>query len=122
MAQISVPPPENYIIGQQVLEDLLHDADPTLDERPEVWTRAVAALVQPGLELLVAGLRDAWHRHHTRRRALQILASLTDHEPPPRLRSPQLRAIVDGYRLATRSNVGAIAAPLFVSRMLEGMQ
>lgn len=119
MAQISVPNPENYIIGQQVLEDLLHDADPTLDDRPEVWTRAVAALVQPGLELLVAGLREAWHRHGSRQRALQILARLAEQEPTGRLRSPQLRAIVDGYRLATRSNVGAIAAPLFVSRMLD---
>ncbi|MHB0984934.1 MAG: hypothetical protein ACYC05_04985 [Sulfuricella sp.] len=119
MAQISVPTPENYIIGQRVLDDLLHEVDPTLEERPEVWTRAVAALVQPGLELLVAGLRAAWQRRRNRQRALQILARLAGQEPTGRLRSPPLRAIADGYRLATRTNTGAVAAPLFINRMLD---
>lgn len=119
MAQISVPNPENYVIGRHVLDDLLHEVDPTLEERPEAWTRAVAALVQPGLELLVAGLRAAWLQRRSRQRALQILARLAGREPTGRLRSPPLRALADGYRLATRTNTGAAATPIFITRMLD---
>lgn len=123
MAKISVPQPDRYIIDSAILEDLLHEADPTLEERPDVWTRAEIALVQPGLELLVTGYRRACasspNAQHT---ALRILSGLTnDQAPTNRVRLLYAREMVEGYRLATRFHAGAAAAPLFAAHMLDGV-
>lgn len=123
MAKISVFDPSQYVIDYVILVDLLNDVRPGLDERPEAWTRATIALVQPGLEILTAGLRVACRKHqNARRRALNILSELVAGEVPVgRLHSQHLRALVAGYRLATRTSVGAAATPLFLSRLLEAL-
>lgn len=124
MTIIILPPAaELYLIDPAILADLLHEADPALEGRPEVWTRASIALVQPGLELLVAGFRRAWAGSpKARRAALRLLAGLTnDQVPSGRVRTLYLREMIEGFRLATRFYPGAVAAPLFASHMLDGV-
>lgn len=54
---------ESYVIDQAILEDLVTEIDPSLEGRPEAWTRATIAIVQPHLEALVAAYRDACKTH-----------------------------------------------------------
>lgn len=123
MAQISVPDPTQYTIDSAILEDLMHEVDPRLDDRPEAWTRASIALAQPGLELLVSGFRVAWHSSpNARRAALRILSGLVNaQQPPGRVRPLYLREMLEGYRLSIKTTTGSAAARLFVSNMLGGV-
>lgn len=119
----SIVPPatELYRIDPAILADLLHEVEPSLEERHEAWTRAAIALVQPGLELLLAGYRRAWaDSPNAHRAALRLLAGLTnDQVPSGRVRPLYLREMIEGFRLATRFH--ATAAPLFTAHMLDGV-
>jgi len=52
-------PNESYVIDQAILEDLVIEINPSLEERPEAWTRATVAIIQPHLEALVIAYRGA---------------------------------------------------------------
>lgn len=65
---------EGYVIDQSILEDIVVEINPSLEELPEVWTRATIAIVQPHLEALVTAYRGAC-KTHTGRRAAQIFLS-----------------------------------------------
>jgi hypothetical protein len=45
------------IVATTVVEDLLTECDPDLDLQPAVYTRALAALLQPAIENVVQALR-----------------------------------------------------------------
>ena len=62
---------EGYVIDQSILEDIVIEIDPSLEERPEAWTRATIAVVQPHLEALVTAYRGAC-KTQTGRRAAQL--------------------------------------------------
>lgn len=67
---------ESYVIDQAILEDLIIEIDPSLEERPEVWTRATIAIVQPHLEALVSAYRNACKTHAGRRAAQLFLENM----------------------------------------------
>ncbi len=121
---ILAPAAELYLIDPAVLADLLHEAEPDLEEHPECWTLANVAIVQPGLELMLAGFRQAWNTGSplARHAAVRVLTSLANgEEPPGKLRRPHLRTMVEGYRLAIKTTTGAGAAQLFARNMLGGL-
>lgn len=121
---ILAPAADLYLIDPTILADLLHEAEPELEDQPECWTRAIAAVVQPGLELMLAGFRQAWHTGSpiARHAAVRVLTCLANgEEPPGKLRRPHLRAMIEGHRLAIKTTTGARAAQLFACNMLGGL-
>lgn len=121
---ILAPAANQYLIDPAILADLLHEVEPDLEERPESSTQASIEIVQPGLELLLAGFRQAWFIGSplARQAAVRVLTGLANgQEPLGELRRPHLRAMVEGYRLAIKTTTGAAAARLFASNMLEGL-
>lgn len=123
-AQILPPAPHQYMIDAPIIEDILHQVEPSLEECPEAWTRAIAVLVQPGLELLLSGFCHAWQSSpNAQRRAMSILVDLAAGKQPERIsRRRDLREMVEGYRLAIKSGrTGEAAARLFTSNMLGGL-
>ncbi|MDO8465276.1 MAG: hypothetical protein Q7S46_08505 [Gallionella sp.] len=71
---------EEYVIDQVILEDLVVEVNPSLEERPDVWTRATVAIVQPHLEALVSAYRNACKTHTGRLAAQLFLQNLLDAE------------------------------------------
>lgn len=122
--RILTPAPHEYRIDAPILEDLLHQVEPTLEDQPEAWTRALAVLVQPGLELMLAGFRHACIvGGPARRAAVRVLASIAAGEelPEKKLRTPHMRAMFEGYRQAVKTQTGAAAVRLFASNMMGGL-
>lgn len=123
--RILPPAPHQYMIDAPIIEDLLHQVEPSLEDRPEAWTHGLTALVQPGLELLLAGFRLACSNGSplSRRSAIRVLASIAAGEDPPvkRLRTPHMRAIVEGYRQAIKTTTGDAAVRVFCANMLGGL-
>lgn len=114
------PTPDQFLIDAAILEGLLHEAEPDLEKRPDSWTRATAAIVQPGIELMLAGFRQAWLigplARHAAVRVLTLLAN--GQEPPGKFQRRHLRTMVEGFRLANQTTTGAIVVRLFASNML----
>lgn len=125
VTRILPPAPHQYLIDTPIIEDLLHQVDTTLEERPEAWIRGLIVLIQPGLELLLAGFRLAYSNGSqlSRRSAIQALASIAAGEDPPvkKLRTPHMRAIVEGYRQAIKTTTGDAAVRVFCANMLGGL-
>lgn len=122
--RILPPAPHQYMIDAPIIEDLLHQVEPSLEDRPEAWTRGLTVLVQPGLELLLSGFCRAWQSSpNAQRRAMSVLAGLAVGKQPERIsRRRELREMVEGYRLAIKSGrTGEAAARLFASNMLGGL-
>ncbi|MFM0729325.1 hypothetical protein PQQ52_02360 [Paraburkholderia sediminicola] len=111
----------DYCIDVDILLDLLHEIDPSVDDRPDRETFTAVSQIQPGLEMIVAGFQHASRSRLARLQALRILYALANNlQPSWQPRQPHLRALVDGYRLATVTAIGASVAPVFVAHMLEG--
>lgn len=117
------PAPEQFKIDQPILMELLQEAEPDLQERPECWTRATAAIVQPSLELLLSGFLQAWQiSPRSRYAAVSILNDLANgQEPTGKIRRPHLRKMIEGYKMAIRTTTGAAAVRLFASNMLGAL-
>lgn len=121
---ILAPAAELYLIDPAILADLVHEAEPDLEEHPECWTLATVAIVQPGLELMLAGFMQAWHTGSplVQHAAVRVLSGFANGEEPPGKPSrPHLRAMVEGYRLTIKTTTGACAARLFARNVLGGL-
>ena len=124
MTIIILPPTaEMYLIDTSTLDELVLSAEPGLEERPEAWTRATVAIVRPGLELMLSGLRQAMLNGSPLARfaAVRLLVGMAEGQEPPDTRRPHLRAMIAGYRLAIKTATGAAAARLFARNMLAGL-
>lgn len=124
MTIIILPPPaEMYLIDTSTLDELVLAASPDLEERPDAWTRATVAIVRPGLELMLSGLRQALFNGSPLARfaAVRILTCIADGQEPSGTRRPHLRAMIAGYRLAIKTRTGQAVSRLFASNILAGL-
>jgi len=122
--RILAPQPAQYLIDPTILADLLHEVEPDLEEHPESSIQASIEIVQPGLELLLSGFRQAWYAGSplAKHAAVRVLTDLANgQEPLGEPRRPHLRAMVHGYRLAIKTLTGAKAVRLFAFNMLGGL-
>ncbi|KVZ44397.1 hypothetical protein [Burkholderia ubonensis] len=111
----------HHCIDNSVLLDLLHEIDTSFDDRPDSEALSAVSDIQQGLEIVVYGYQLASHSQPARRRAVQVLNDLmTGSQPSCQPPEPYLRTLIDGYRLATMTPIGAALTPMFIRHMLEG--